>query len=64
MVDIDRYALLRGDIVVNTAVWDGVTVWRPSDVVVNCPDHVSPGWNYTNGAWLAPPPPTEPPPEE
>ena len=66
---IQRYALVRSTdgLIVNVAVWDGVTPWDdsiPNVSAVECPEEVGPGWAYDGGEWIPPTPPEDPPPEE
>ncbi len=57
---IQRYALVRSTdgLIVNVAVWDGVTPWDdsiPNVSAVECPEEVGPGWAYDGGEWIPPP---------
>lgn len=54
-----RYAVIRDGLVENVIAWDGKTEWTPDpDVsVIDCPDHVGPGWFHNESGWIAPPPP-------
>ena len=51
-----RYAILRGNEVVNVTIWDGVSEWQPDEgcTAIECPDDAGPGWTYENGEWAAP----------
>lgn len=49
--------------VVNAVVWDGVSPYSEEGCdLVPLPDipGVWIGWTYSNGEWIAPPPPEEP----
>lgn len=54
-----RYAMIHDHQVVNVILWDGEADWNPGPQfdVIDCPDHVGPGWGYKDGVWSAPPPP-------
>jgi hypothetical protein len=49
-----RYALIVSGVVVNIAIWNGVSDWEPADMlVIACPDEVTIGWTY-DGEFSAP----------
>ena len=50
------WAVIDGDTVVNTVVWDGVSDWTPPEgtVLVSLADHphVGIGWDYVDGEFV------------
>jgi hypothetical protein len=54
---MNRYAILDGDLVVNVALWDGVTPWEPDGEIVALEDDspVGPGYVRDGDEWIAPP---------
>lgn len=55
-----RIAIIKDGVVVNVAVWDGVTPWSPGPEfdfmdLAGFPD-ASIGWHYANGEFWAPEP--------
>lgn len=54
---MSRYAVMKGDEVVNVALWDGETEWKPDGEIVQLPDDspVSAGWTRSGNDWVAPP---------
>lgn len=60
---VRRYAVIADGIVVNVALWDGVTEWTPGDnLLVVQSDTAQIGWSYVDGEFVAPPPVVTPPP--
>lgn len=63
---VNCWAVIEGENVVNTILWDGVTQFNPGDqyILVDISDdkydYVSSGWKYVNGEFIAPPEPEAP----
>lgn len=56
------YAVVQDDIVINVALWDGVTKWAPPQGCIAVPVGDSGawiGWGYVNGQFIPPPPEPE-----
>jgi hypothetical protein len=49
---MDRYAIIESGIVINVALWDGVTEWGGADQAVLCPDTVSIGDRFEDGEFI------------
>jgi len=54
---MNNYAVVVDGIVVNVAVWDGVSAWNPDGDIILVGDGqtAGPGWAYANGQFSAPP---------
>lgn len=65
---MDRYVLVRNNVVENVIAWDGVSPWDPPEGVTmqRDPGGVGPGWiRQEDGTFVSPiPPEPEPQPEE
>lgn len=62
---VERWAMLKNDVVINICLWDGdEATWQPpADVVMKvAPDYLGIGWSWDGSQWVAPPEP-EPTPE-
>lgn len=55
---MDRYLLIKDDVVVNVTVWDGVSPWDPPEGVTLQldPGGVGPRWTRQPDGTFAPPP--------
>lgn len=54
---MDRYLLIKDNVVVNVTIWDGVSDWTPPDGVTLQldPGGVGPGWVRQEDGSFAPP---------
>ena len=62
-----KYAVIGADsTVINVVVWDGVTDWPHSEVVVDLTEfpNVGIGWDYVDGEFVDNRPEPEPEPDE
>ena len=59
---IKRIAIIENGVVVNVALWDGVTTWNPRGTTVDVTDKpsVGPRWTYDGADFIAPPRPADP----
>lgn len=53
---MQRIALIESGVVINIAIWDGVSVWNPTGYIeVNITGtHVDMGWTYNGTTFSAP----------
>lgn len=57
----NAYAVVKDGIVINMAVWDGVTEWQPAEgFAVPAPDYVGIGWKYEDEKFIDPNAPVQP----
>jgi hypothetical protein len=54
-----RHAILIDGKVTNVIIWDGSSPWHGAGQPMPCPDHVGPGWEVSDGRWVAPIEPEE-----
>ena len=57
---IKRIAIIENGVVVNVALWDGVTTWNQQGTDVTDQPQVGPGWTYDGADFTAPPRPADP----
>jgi hypothetical protein len=62
---MNTYLILKGNEIINTILWDGVSNWTPPEgtTAVIAPEGVGIGWTKSGSNWIAPEPPAPPEPE-
>ena len=62
---MNTYLILKGNEIINTVLWDGVSDWTPPEgtTAVVAPAGVGIGWTKSGSNWIAPEPTPAPTPD-